>query len=553
MSQNILIKKENKYYTKLPNGSIKELNKNTNLNIEGNDNSRKYYRKLEDGAKKQYTRIENLNSEESVCPICYKPIIYNNNSNSTVSINPCGHLFHKKCIEESFERIGNKCPICMEKYNNPRNLKNILGRNIGLCKNINLNSVLIYDSNHTMINSEFYKDSKTKYAIAWNPDSSLIATDCKDGNFKVWNLNSKKELLSINAHTSYINSIKWSYDGTKIATCSSGGKIKIWNSQTGKLINTIGKHTIFEKYPINSISWSYDDTRIAYTCSDKKIRIINVLEAPSRAWISPFLRSSDIKYPGCGATGLTEGCGSLRKTPTKKIIEIDSKNIQYHISWSPDDSYILTNDNYSLYIWYVLDGKIELIGKSDEKDNIIYSVWSNKSSFIAYISGDGTVKILDSLFKNNKLNNKYISIIDDSINNYRIHSFSWSLDDTKILTCGVNTIKLWNVFNGQCIINFHTNMSSLFNTISMKWSPDNKNIAIGYGYVNDDRILHTVKIWGISDLQEGGKKAGKLIDSYKKMDLIKIAKEYNVSLETKDKTLKTKLQLFNSLKRKKII
>ena len=96
-------------------------------------------------------------------------------------------------------------------------------------------------------------------------------------------------------------------------------------------------------------------------------------------------------------------------------------------------------------------------------------------------------------------------------------------------------------------------MSSLFNTISMKWSPDNKNIAIGYSYLLDNRILHTVKIWGISDLQEGGKKAGKLIDSYKKMDLIKIAKEYNVSLETKDKTLKTKLQLFNSLKRKKII
>jgi hypothetical protein len=102
-------------------------------------------------------------------------------------------------------------------------------------------------------------------------------------------------------------------------------------------------------------------------------------------------------------------------------------------------------------------------------------------------------------------------------------------------------------------MNFHTTMSRHFNAISMKWSPDNKNIAVGYGYLLDDRILHTVKIWGMPELQEGGKKAGKLIDSYKKMDLIKIAKKHNVSLKTKDKTLKTKLQLFNSLKRKKLI
>jgi hypothetical protein len=46
---------------------------------------------------------------------------------------------------------------------------------------------------------------------------------------------------------------------------------------------------------------------------------LEAIWAPSRAWISSSLRSSDIEYPGCGAAGLTEGCGSLRKTPNKKI------------------------------------------------------------------------------------------------------------------------------------------------------------------------------------------------------------------------------------------
>jgi hypothetical protein len=45
----------------------------------------------------------------------------------------------------------------------------------------------------------------------------------------------------------------------------------------------------------------------------------------------------------------------------------------------------------------------------------------------------------------------------------------------------------------------------------------------------------------------------KEIDSYKKEDLEKIAKKHNVSLKTKDGKLKTKEQLFKSLKRKDLL
>jgi hypothetical protein len=55
----------------------------------------------------------------------------------------------------------------------------------------------------------------------------------------------------------------------------------------------------------------------------------------------------------------------------------------------------------------------------------------------------------------------------------------------------------------------------------------------------------------------GGKKGKllkqKLIDTFKKTDLVKIAKKNDVSLKTRDGSVKTKEQLFNSLKRKKLI
>ena len=64
-----------------------------------------------------------------------------------------------------------------------------------------------------------------------------------------------------------------------------------------------------------------------------------------------------------------------------------------------------------------------------------------------------------------------------------------------------------------------------------------------------------------SVLQEGsGKKKKqskpkkvKEIDTYKKDKLVKIAKKHDVCLKTRDGKVKTKEQLFNSLKRKKII
>ena len=56
-----------------------------------------------------------------------------------------------------------------------------------------------------------------------------------------------------------------------------------------------------------------------------------------------------------------------------------------------------------------------------------------------------------------------------------------------------------------------------------------------------------------SSMNMSGGKKGKKIETFKKTDLVKIAKKNDVSLKTRDGSVKTKEQLFNSLKRKKLI
>jgi hypothetical protein len=56
-----------------------------------------------------------------------------------------------------------------------------------------------------------------------------------------------------------------------------------------------------------------------------------------------------------------------------------------------------------------------------------------------------------------------------------------------------------------------------------------------------------------SFMKGGAKSKKKQIDTYTKVELVKIAKKNEVSLKTPQKEVKTKLQLFESLKRKKLI
>ena len=49
------------------------------------------------------------------------------------------------------------------------------------------------------------------------------------------------------------------------------------------------------------------------------------------------------------------------------------------------------------------------------------------------------------------------------------------------------------------------------------------------------------------------KKPVKQIDTYSKPQLVKIAKKHSISLKTREKTVKTKEQLFRSLKTKKLL
>jgi WD40 repeat protein len=110
-------------------------------------------------------------------------------------------------------------------------------------------------------------------------------------------------------------------------------------------------------------------------------------------------------------------------------------------------------------------------------------------------------------------------------------------------------VRVWDAESGACVATFKGKSGDV---TSVAFSPDGRNIASG-------SLGGKIKIWDVSNLleQNGGKKdiikKKKLIDTYKKSELVKISKKHEVSLKTRNDKVKTKLQLFNSLKRKGLL
>ena len=130
------------------------------------------------------------------------------------------------------------------------------------------------------------------------------------------------------------------------------------------------------------------------------------------------------------------------------------------------------------------------------------------------------------------------------MNNYTISSNQNLLDSTRDLMSQSlsmhKNIKIDNHLNNDHQIGTSNGLSDFLHAM--------------YGNEKFNPSSHSVESYSN---HSGGKKSVdkkvKQIDTYKKVDLEKIAKKNEISLKTRDGKIKTKQQLFDSLKRKKII
>jgi WD40 repeat protein len=121
-------------------------------------------------------------------------------------------------------------------------------------------------------------------SISISPNSKFLASGHEDGTIKIWNIETGEEISSIQAHSSWIQSLAFSSDSRILA---SGGDenawddelnyIRIWKINTQGNINTEESISLLgHKKQVNSIAFSPDGQTLVSGSNDRDIKLWNL-------------------------------------------------------------------------------------------------------------------------------------------------------------------------------------------------------------------------------------------------------------------------------------
>lgn len=125
--------------------------------------------------------------------------------------------------------------------------------------------------------------AKEVYSLSFHPDGSLVASGGLDNLGMLWDIRSGKLIMTLSSHTKPVYSLDWSQNGYHLATAGGDGLINIWDvRQTDKPSEKIAAHNSiisnikFE--PINSealYSCGYDNVINVYS-SDNWTKLVSL-------------------------------------------------------------------------------------------------------------------------------------------------------------------------------------------------------------------------------------------------------------------------------------
>jgi WD40 repeat protein len=184
-----------------------------------------------------------------------------------------------------------------------------------------------------------------------------------DNTVKIWDVQTGKELLTLNGHSDEVNSANFSPDGTRVVSASNDKTVKIWDAQTGKELLTFDGHS---SGVIISGNFSPDGTRVVSASSH------NIIFDPSD--------SNTIKVWDA-QTG--EELQTL-KSPSDSFKSVN---------FSPDGTRVVSaSDNNTVKIWDAQTGE-ELKTLNGHSSSVYSANFSPDGQTIVSASRDKTVKL----------------------------------------------------------------------------------------------------------------------------------------------------------------
>lgn len=330
------------------------------------------------------------------------------------------------------------------------------------------------------------------YLATFSPDSKWVVVS-KDMSpnpnmeyLEIWDVESGREIHSLNGHTGHVCSTSFSPDGRRIVSASYDKTVRIWDCLTGQCIKTLNKHS----EPVFSASFSPDGKRVVSASDDNTIRIWDAETGELLKTMAEH--SSFVRFAAFNSNG--KQIISHSYDNTVRIWNAESgqliRTLEGHTrpvidaAFSPDEKHILSvSTDETLRLW---DTEVRQYGRTltGHSDAVTSAAFSPDGKRVVSASKDSTLRIWD--FSSGQV-----------LRTMREHtgtvsSVAFSPDGTQIVSVADGSINVWDVNSCRLIRAFvDDDNPAKYAT----FSPDGKRIAATYSE-------NVVKVWDLMSGQE---------------------------------------------------
>ena len=331
--------------------------------------------------------------------------------------------------------------------------------------------------------SVFVDTISSIFSVAFSPDGDLLATGDDSGEVRLWQATDGKPVMTLNGHTSWVNSLSFSPDGQTLASGSNDLTIRLWNISTSECLNVWQAHD----YVVRTVAFSPDGLTIASSGFDDAVKLWDVRTAKLiKAFIGHTNAVHSVAFNPEGtiiassSSDLTIKLWSISTGECLRSLQ-DGAGWVRSVAFNPEGTILVScGPDKTIKLWDVRTGdrlRI-LLGHSGR---VTTAVFNSEGDIIGSGSNDNTIRVWDVR------TGKCLHTLQG--HSSRVTSIDFS-SKSKLLVSGSlnNTVKIWDISKGECLKTVQGYNNSVR---SVKFSSDGKILASG----SDDR---TAKLWDVS-------------------------------------------------------
>jgi len=231
--------------------------------------------------------------------------------------------------------------------------------------------------------------------IDFTSDGTRLAVANMDGQAKVWDMTSGREIFELTGCSDHCEAIAFSPDGKRLATGDVTGIVKLWDAATGQELMTL-EHSGM----IHGIAFSPDGLQLATAGEDGSLVVWDI--ANQRLLLSLPSRSGlyDVAYLPDGKRLVTvhqDGTTAIWDADTGQPLLTLAGHLSTVISVaaSPDNIHIATSGyDSTVRLWDTRPGR-ELVTLAAYAGPVNEVAYSPDGSHLAAVSSDGAANLLD--------------------------------------------------------------------------------------------------------------------------------------------------------------